>query len=68
MKRIIFVLMLVIIACSLLSCGAKSDTELYLVRQTVTENGRVTTVNYYYDENYMMVKNLLMFIVGSNIH
>ena len=57
MKRIIFVLMLVIIACSLLSCGAESDTELYLVRQTVTENGRVTTVNYYYDENYMMVKN-----------
>ena len=57
MKKIAsLTLIAIIIASILFSCGTKSTDDFYLVKQTYTDKSGTTTYEFFYNEEYRIIK------------
>lgn len=59
MKKIVSVILVTMLCCAFLfSCGNTEDEgELYLVKQTMTDKTGTTTVEFFYNNDYQVVKH-----------
>ena len=59
MKKIAsLTLIAIIIASILVSCGTKSTDDFYLVKQTYTDKSGTTTYEFFYNEEYRIIKQV----------
>ena len=57
-KSIFFVLIALVSLLAFASCGKRADGELYLVKQTYTDKSTAMTVEYFYNEEYKIIKQV----------